>query len=132
MGRDIQEVNHLFTYGTLMVEELFLSVTGQMFKSTPAYISGYQRYQVKNKNYPGIILDKGLVTGQLYFNIPHDTINLIDEYEGDEYQRIKVEAIANPTGLFTAWCYLYKDATNLLHQPWSIEWYRQQKQLETR
>ena len=126
MDRENQEVNHLFTYGTLMVEDIFLSVTGQKFSSSSAYVMGYQRYQVRNKNYPGIILENGMVSGQLYFNISQDIMKLIDEYEGEEYQRIKVEAYTNPTGVFTAWCYLYKTEDNLLKQPWSLEWYEQQ------
>ena len=126
MDRESQEVNHLFTYGTLMVEEIFLTVTGQKFSSSSAYIMGYQRYQVRNKNYPGIVLDNGMVSGQLYFYLPPEIIKLIDAYEGDEYQRIKVEAFANPTGVFTAWCYLYKTEENLFKQPWSLEWYGQQ------
>lgn len=104
-----KELNHLFVYGTLMDPEIILSISGKPHPGTPAYIMGYQRFQVKNKNYPGVIKSEGLVHGLLYSNITPESLDKLDFYEGDEYTREKVEVFLVPTSQLTAWCYLYKE-----------------------
>lgn len=104
-----EEINHLFVYGTLMAPETIKVITGQPLQGTPAYITGYQRFQVKNKNYPGIIKSDGIVHGLLYSNVSPESIAKLDLYEGSEYNREKVEVFLVPTSQLTAWCYLYKE-----------------------
>lgn len=91
-----------------MEPEIILAITGQPYLGFPAYITGYQRFQVRNKNYPGVILGEGLVQGLLYSNITIESFTKLDFYEGDEYTREKVEVFLVPTSQLTAWCYLYK------------------------
>ena len=127
MGRKREEINNLFAYGTLMIEDIFLSITGQNFKSSTGIINNYICCQVKNKNYPGLISGEGKVSGIIYYNLPPEIISKLDTYEGQEYHRQKVSVNTTESKQITAWCYLYKTElkTNLLNTSWSLAWYHQ-------
>jgi len=113
-----EKLNNLFVYGTLMDPETIRSITGHSYQGTPAYITGYQRFPVKNKPYPGIIESEGIVHGLLYTNITPESLALLDEYEGPEYTRETVEVFLVPTSQTPAWCYLYKkELKNNLEKP---------------
>lgn len=131
MGGTRKEINKLFTYGTLMLDEIFFSITGKEFRSTPAYLINYQCLQVKNKIYPGLISGNGKVTGKLYHDIPAETFAKLDNYEGQEYRREIIVTHQYPSDQITAWCYLYKTElkNNLLENAWTLEWYKQNKKL---
>lgn len=65
--------------------------------------------------YPGLILaENSLAKGEIYLlNIDDDTlIEFLDDYEGDEYRREKVE-IDFDGSIISCWTYLYiHDTTN--------------------
>ncbi len=45
----------VFAYGTLQIPEVMERVTGLKHPAAPARLNGYQRLNIKNKSYPGII-----------------------------------------------------------------------------
>ena len=47
----------LFSYGTLMCEDIMLAVTGRRLSSLRGFLRDYQRRTVKGEAYPGLIPD---------------------------------------------------------------------------
>ena len=117
--------NNLFAYGTLMIDEIFFSITGNYVKNTPGYLNNYICYRVRDKNYPGIISGNGFTTGVIYQDLPFDVILKLDDYEGNQYQRVKVLVNKDTTNQVPAWCFIYKEdlQNNLLKDLWTLQWY---------
>src|SRR6185369_5509088 len=47
----------LFTYGSLMCADIMAAVVGDQLRCTPAILSGYRRFLVRDEYYPGVIPD---------------------------------------------------------------------------
>lgn len=89
---------NLFAYGTLMSKAVMASVTGIRAEGEQATLRGYRSMPVRGELYPGLRPDPGQVTsGKLYRDLPVDALPALDAFEGDEYERIKVE-VALETG----------------------------------
>lgn len=115
-------VDNLFTYGTLMLPEIVSTILGKpVEKGIPAVLHHYQRYPVIGENFPGITdKEDALTEGVLYTEIPTKLLCRLDAYEGDLYQRKRVEVICN--GLVKqAWCYLIRKE-HLSELDYSKEW----------
>lgn len=81
----------IFTYGSLMVPAIMAAVTGRRMPSKPATLHGYARFCITGEVYPGIIEMNGALTdGILYFGVEKDTLEILDAFEGDYYQRTPV------------------------------------------
>ena len=84
-------IMNIFTYGSLMVPSIFISVTGEHFKSQPAYLDGYGRFCLKHDSYPGIIEAAGNIThGMVYFDVDDVAVKKLDTFEGEYYRRTPV------------------------------------------
>lgn len=67
------------------------AVTGQSFPCRPALLTGYRRYQIKNRVYPAIVPDESASTpGVLYNDIDAVALALLDEFEDVLYDRLQV------------------------------------------
>ena len=84
-------MNQLFVYGTLQLEKVQQEVFGRYDPGTPDSLEGYTKttIEINNNTYP--ILDKGndLIYG-IVIEVTNAELIKIDEYETDNYQRIKV------------------------------------------
>lgn len=71
-----------------------------------------------NEFYPGFTPGTGKVWGDVYF---FNTLHLseMDEYEGDEYRRIKIKTASD----IECWVYEYKWDTSNFKQIESGDWY---------
>ena len=62
---------------------------------TPAILSGYRRHRVKNADYPAILPhhpeSEGEVRGTCVTGLTDADVWRLDIFEGDEYERVKVE-----------------------------------------
>lgn len=100
------DTQNIFVYGTLLFPDVQKVVMGEEVASVEATLSGYRRAKLLGRDYPGIISSPdGQVVGRLLLNIRSEALALLDMYEGFEYQRIEVVAIAEtPTPALTyAW-----------------------------
>ena len=80
----------LFTYGTLMCEDIMNAVTGFCHKAFPARLQDFRRLAVKHASYPGIIRAEGyFVEGWVYSGISDAALSLLDRFEGDMYKRLR-------------------------------------------
>lgn len=81
-------MKHLFTYGTLMCNDIMAAVTGAQLSHLPATLAGYRRCCVKGEPYPAVIADAAsTVAGALYMNMPRSAWPRLDRFEGDMYSR---------------------------------------------
>ncbi len=94
---------HLFTYGTLMFEEIFSRViaTPEPQASQSARLVGYQRFKVIGEVYPALIpSDQATsVAGRIYFDLTTDQMLRLDAFEGEMYERTPVAVVTEGQGL---------------------------------
>ncbi|CCH44369.1 AIG2-like protein [Wickerhamomyces ciferrii] len=97
-----QNINIVSVYGTLasyekLYEVLQVSKDTNQYKIThfgSAILKDYKKYNVLNEVYPGVIKSKGGdVFGSLIYGLTPKDFELLDEYEGDEYERNKAKVI---------------------------------------
>jgi gamma-glutamylcyclotransferase (GGCT)/AIG2-like uncharacterized protein YtfP len=103
---------HLFTYGTLMNPKLMEQLLGVSYETKSFLLTNYQRTALRERQYPGLIYKKGQTTeGIIYLNIEPGDFEILDDYEGTEYERIEVDKDIQT--------YLYVGSPNMiLNLPW--------------
>jgi gamma-glutamylcyclotransferase (GGCT)/AIG2-like uncharacterized protein YtfP len=84
----------LFTYGTLMQSGVWLTAAGRPFPCEHATLHGYEARCLRGVHFPGLIEAPGAVTpGLLYRGVDAATMQRLDAYEDDFYQRIEVTVL---------------------------------------
>ena len=119
----------LFCYGTLEIPEIMRAVTGANFDCQPAVLPNYARFQVRQAEYPGIVAEPDSETvGTLFTGIDEKTIEMLDAYEGDLYERANVMVQTREGGEVEAVAYVVPDRNkhHLTRQPWNRGAFRQQ------
>ena len=114
----------LFGYGTLETSLVMEAVTGKSFHSTVAVLSDHARFLLQGETYPGIFRDYGSeVTGVLYENVDRDSLALLDLFEGDFFQRERVQVTTPSQSQVGAYTYVVPAGHSLLFstQPWDRE-----------
>lgn len=102
-------MNDLFVYGTLMNDEVLTSLMRCTFPKTKAIISGYNRFMVSGENYPAIRPDKNSsVVGEVLMNVSAEQLYILDEYEGQSYERITVSVVTDDNAQRQCETYVYK------------------------
>ena len=91
-------MDKLFTYGSLMCEDIMSMVVGRSLPFYKAFLSDYLRYKLRNELYPGVVpVSGGLIEGVVYQGIEAQGWERLDRFEGDVYSRCKV-VIRYPEG----------------------------------
>jgi gamma-glutamylcyclotransferase (GGCT)/AIG2-like uncharacterized protein YtfP len=102
-------MSNLFVYGTLLSKEIWESIISGNYSSESAVLKGYARKKVKRKDYPGLIKHDGSkVEGMIYYDISEEDFRKLDEYEGEEYVRMKVSAKLTSGKKVECFMYLFK------------------------
>jgi gamma-glutamylcyclotransferase (GGCT)/AIG2-like uncharacterized protein YtfP len=115
----------LFTYGSLMLPEVLEQVTGRSFSMTPARLPGWKRCQVRGQSYPAMIPCHGqTVEGVLWLGLSDTELQLLDTFEGDEYQRVPVTVTDDEGHDYQAQTYAWAKQGGLLDAPWDLEWFK--------
>jgi gamma-glutamylcyclotransferase (GGCT)/AIG2-like uncharacterized protein YtfP len=100
---------NIFTYGSLMFPSVMKAVTGREFPSRKARVKNYVRFKVKGESYPGLIPLEGTVTeGVLYFNVDALSVGRLDDFEGEMYERMEVQADGLEGQSFSAHAYVIR------------------------
>ncbi|WP_419174986.1 gamma-glutamylcyclotransferase family protein [Desulfosediminicola sp.] len=82
----------LFTYGSLMSQDIMDEVSGRRFPSFSATADGFQRFCVRNEHYPGMVADyAGTVEGVVYDEVDHVAMERLDIFEGEMYTRQTIQ-----------------------------------------
>jgi gamma-glutamylcyclotransferase (GGCT)/AIG2-like uncharacterized protein YtfP len=100
---------NIFTYGTLMIPDVMYAVTTRKFRFKDAILRGYARFTVKGEFYPGIIPVTDAVTeGVIYFDVDELSLDRLDAFEGDLYQRTPILSEMEGGETFNAEAYVIK------------------------
>ncbi len=117
---------NLFVYGTLMWEETQRALLGRSPETMDALLYDYKRLKVRGESYPGIRKSPGSsVRGKLLLRLTEEELRVLDQYEGEEYERTEVK-VKTPDGEFIdAFVYVIKDEfSNILKdEEWNEKGY---------
>jgi len=107
-----------------MIPDVMYAVTTREFRFINATLRGYARFTVKEASYPGIIPEKDAVTeGIIYCNVDELSLERLDEFEGDLYQRTPIRAETERGKILNAETYVIKPETRdyLSLQKWDVK-----------
>ena len=120
--------HRLFVYGTLQIPERVKQIIGRAVCGEPATLDGYRCGLVERADFPGIVPEQSSqVQGQVLFGLTQPELALLDQYEGELYQRIRVNVQHNQQlvcWVYTMMPWAYARVTK---EPWTIQWYQGQK-----
>ena len=103
------------------------AVLGAALPGEPARALGWARYRVADEHYPGLVTCAGAVTwGTLYSTLDPADFAVLDDFEGDLYDRVELEV--EPSGTAPRFASAYVIPTDrvgrLTREPWSLEAFR--------
>lgn len=111
----------LFTYGSLMCEDIMAEVAGLRLGCTPAILAGYWRFLVKDEQYPGVIeAPTGMVAGIVYHGLTPEAWSRLDRFEGEMYDRWPVTVRYENNTEITVDCYVFR--SEFAHRLTATEW----------
>lgn len=116
--------HHLFAYGTLMCTDIMCMVARSVCASRSAVVLGYRRRRLQGECYPAIVPCGGdSVEGVVYADVPEAAWERLDAFEGELYQRVRVNAASLDGQRVAAFAYVLKPqfAHLLSDTPWSLE-----------
>lgn len=118
-------MQHCFTYGTLMCQEIMDEVCGASFDSCSASLKGFQRFAVRDEQYPGITESSPdqEVIGKLYLNLNEKALARLDSFEGDYYDRRLCSVETEDRQQLKAYVYVFRPQFEFLltDSEWSFE-----------
>jgi len=86
------EIENLFAYGTLMCDDIMREVAGCRLSHGTGTLKGYRRRSVKGEYYPALVAaEGGCVDGVVYHNVPASAWDRLDRFEGELYERRRVQ-----------------------------------------
>ena len=115
----------VFVYGTLLQKPVVQNILGYTPEGEDALLNHYHRRALAGRHYPGIApADADTVKGLLYPLQQERDLNLLDDYEGDEYDRITeyVTLTGKSTGdSLLSWVYVIRPTYRhlLLSHDWA-------------
>ena len=70
---------NIFTYGSLMFDEVWRQVVSGRYRSEPATLHHHQRHALTGLSYPGVVAAAGVqVAGRLYFDVSDPNVAFIN------------------------------------------------------
>ena len=113
---------NIFTYGTLMFEEIWSQVTAGEHDRIPAILSGYDRKLARGEVYPVLFpsADISLVEGFVYIGATDADLEKLDAFEGEYYFRQPAEAVIYEATKLPVEVYVLKEEyySIISHQEW--------------
>ena len=123
---------NVFTYGSLMFDEVWCKVVAGRYRSQPAVLHEHRRYAVTGVCYPAIVAMPGeRLHGLLYLDVGTDDLARLDAFEGDEYRRDALPVTLSTGQTVSAWTYVWLDHGRLADAPWLTEAFPLREFLET-
>jgi gamma-glutamylcyclotransferase (GGCT)/AIG2-like uncharacterized protein YtfP len=104
-------MTNIFTYGSLMSEDIMTLVAGCAAPSEPATLHNFRRVKIRNEEYPAIFPQNGnTVSGVLYYNLSAKALERLDHFEGEYYTRETITVQTASDGPCQAMAYVFKPA----------------------
>lgn len=102
---------HVFTYGTLMFPEVWKAVVGREFETVEGSTDGFAVFRVRDAVFPGIAeASGGAVRGVVYVDVDQDSIERLDKFEDDFYERRSIWITCDDGRRLAADAYVVPDA----------------------
>jgi gamma-glutamylcyclotransferase (GGCT)/AIG2-like uncharacterized protein YtfP len=120
---------NVFTYGSLMIPSVMAAVTGKHFKVLKACLNHYARFRVEGECYPGIVHQTGAATGGVvHCDVDDRSLELLDDFEGELYERIAVRVELDRNGTMSAATYIFaREHLQLLSsEAWDFEKFKRE------
>lgn len=116
---------HVFVYGTLLIPDIMREVTGRQYAGTTAVLRGYRRYRIRNRSYPGVVVEAGAEVHGMLFEVGPVALAALDRYEDPFYERRKLIVEAGDTAR-EAYVYVIPDSRRHLVEPrdWDLDYWR--------
>lgn len=114
---------HCFAYGSLMWADIMARACGRDFASEPASLADHRRHPVRGQDYPGLQTAPGaVVPGRLYRDVDAAAWRRLDAFEGEEYERVRVDVMLAGGASVPAWVYRIRPefAIRLLPGDWDV------------
>ena len=102
--------SNLFTYGSLMYDEIWTRLTTDKYKKIQAELDGYVRKSIKGEVFPALIKGDGSTSGILYLDVSKEDMQTIDIFEGDIYKRIEGKVLTENGKCLTCFFYVLLDS----------------------
>jgi len=101
----------LFVYGTLQYKPVLNFLLRRVPTCKPAVIRGYRRCRIIGLPYPAVVVDEAeSVEGMLLFDLREDEMEVLHDYEGEEYALQEgVEAVMAGGEAATCSLYMWRD-----------------------
>ena len=123
---------NIFTYGSLMFDEVWRQVVSGHYRSEAATLHHHQRHALTGLSYPGVVAAPGThVAGRLYRDVGIEDIARLDAFEGAEYRRDALQVMLTNGESVIAWTYIWLDPQRLSGQPWQSEAFQLREFLQT-
>lgn len=116
-------MKNLFTYGSLMCNDIMQIVSGMSAPHQKGLLDGYYRSQILGETYPAIVAQPGRqVEGVVYFNLSANALAKLDTFEGAYYTREEITVTCENMQLVSAMAYILKpDYHHILNgKPWNF------------
>ena len=120
-------MNRLFAYGTLMLPEVLRAVTARTFPGREAVLVGFARLGVRGETYPALVERRDAVTrGMLYEGLDSATLERLDVFEGELYERRRVRVRDDDQRQQDAFTYVVPERFHAIlgAEPWDPEVFR--------
>eukprot|EP01100_Stratorugosa_tubuloviscum_P008316 TRINITY_DN345_c5_g1_i1.p1 TRINITY_DN345_c5_g1~~TRINITY_DN345_c5_g1_i1.p1 ORF type:complete len:158 (-),score=59.85 TRINITY_DN345_c5_g1_i1:151-624(-) len=86
----------VFTYGTLMFDNIIKSLINRVPPSQIAIAYSFKRHSLLSRPYPAVTYASfdQFVVGRLFLTLTQNELEILDHYEGNEYNRIQINVKA--------------------------------------
>ncbi len=113
---------HVFTYGSLMFAPVWTKLVKGNYHATQGELHHYVRKCVQHEDYPVILEGNDVVKGVVYYDVNDEDMQVLDDFEGEFYERITVDILTH-TQTIKAEVYVLKKAyfSIIDDKPWSPE-----------
>jgi gamma-glutamylcyclotransferase (GGCT)/AIG2-like uncharacterized protein YtfP len=92
-----------------MIPSVMHAVTARHFRSQKAILRDYARFRVKGESYPGIIpVTDAITEGIVYFNVNEFSLERLDTFEGDLYERTRIRVETEKKEILNAQAYVIR------------------------
>lgn len=121
-------MTHVFVYGSLQCPEVLMTLLNRVPSLVPAILPDFKRYSVKDQSYPMIARSPGSsVHGLILLSLTPTEIEILDAFEGEEYEKTPVTVFNQVTGSNE---HVFAYVGHILHQhllvdkEWDLEHFR--------
>jgi gamma-glutamylcyclotransferase (GGCT)/AIG2-like uncharacterized protein YtfP len=115
---------NVFTYGSLMFEEVWRAVVGRTGPSVAGQLTGYEAWKLVGQTFPGLAPAPGRqVNGRIWQDVTETELARLDVFESGIYDRQRLAVRAEDDTTLPCWAYIVRpdSRTLLLNEPWDRE-----------